>query len=132
MRYERLTFLLDGKIYYEGYHNLLVSRLYDLEDKIESGELVNVCDYIHEERANKDRKIEELEKENAALRERLKKAVELPDPSILPNFYGCVLTWYTVEEHKKLYDSEKEAEARLAELKEKVNDAGKVHRGLTQ
>lgn len=42
MRYERLTFLLDGKIYYEGYHNLLVSRLYDLEDKIESGELIKL------------------------------------------------------------------------------------------
>lgn len=76
--------------------------------------------------------IEYLETENAALCERLKKAVKLPDPSIVPNFYGFVLTWYTVEEHKKLYDSEKEAEARLAELKEKVNDAGKVHRGLTQ
>lgn len=94
MRYERLTFLLDGKIYYEGYHNLLVSRLYDLEDKIESGELVNVCDYIHEERANKDRKIEELEKENAALRERLEKAVELKakvgDTIYMPWVYGGI------------------------------------------
>ncbi len=78
MRYERLTFLLDGKIYYEGYHNLLVSRLYDLEDKIESGELVNVCDYIHEERANKDREIEGLQAENAALREQISKMIMPP------------------------------------------------------
>lgn len=63
-------------------------------------------------------RLEGIEAENAALRERSEKAVELPDPSIVPNFYGFVLTWYTVEEHKKLYDSEKEAEAHLAELKE--------------
>ncbi len=139
MRYERLTFLLDGKIYYEGYHNLLVSRLYDLEDKIESGELVNVCDYIHEERANKARKIEKLEKENAALRERLEKttlnrtiyyiASMWNDATltrrqevrcrtadyVCDKFVQCngfILNW------DEIYFTQEEAEARLAELKE--------------
>lgn len=61
--------------------------------------------------------VNSLKSENASLRERLERSVELPKPKIEPNFYGFVLTWFTVEEHKRLFESEKEAESRLAELK---------------
>ena len=43
-----------------------IDRLFDLEDKIESGELIS------------KKEVERLQAENAALRERLEKAVELP------------------------------------------------------
>lgn len=43
-----------------------IDRLFDLEDKIESGELIS------------KKEVERLQAENAVLRERLEKAVELP------------------------------------------------------
>lgn len=43
-----------------------IDRLFDLEDKIESSELIS------------KKEVERLQNENAALRERLEKAVELP------------------------------------------------------
>lgn len=60
-----------------------------------------------------------LKAENAAMRERLKNMVELPKPSIRYGFDGVILTWYTVEEHNKLYETERAAEEQLAELNEK-------------
>lgn len=62
-------------------------------------------------------KILQLQKENAELRARLDKAVELPKPEIYPTFYGMVVKWYTVEEHKELHYSPKEAEVHFAKLK---------------
>lgn len=41
MKYERLTYEEDNKIKYHGYSNLIINRLFELEDKIESGELIS-------------------------------------------------------------------------------------------
>lgn len=61
--------------------------------------------------------IKRLEAENAELKARLEKSVELPKPEIYPTFYGMVVKWYTVEEHKELHYSPKEAEVHFAKLK---------------
>lgn len=58
-----------------------------------------------------------LTAENAELKARLKKAVELPEPQIYTSFSGMIVKYYTVEEHAELYDTPEQAEARLAELK---------------
>ena len=65
MKYNRLTYSSNGKILFHGYNNLLTNRLFDLENQIESGELIT------------KEEVEAIKAENAALRERLKKAVEL-------------------------------------------------------
>lgn len=41
MKYERLTYEEDNKIKYHGYSNLITNRLFELENKIESGELIS-------------------------------------------------------------------------------------------
>ena len=88
-----------------------IDRLFDLEDKIESGELIS------------KKEVERLQAENAALRERLEKAVELPR-IIHPNEYE----WFVQYQNKyglifdKIFYSERAAEACLKELKEKNDD----------
>ena len=62
-KYERLTYSSNGKIMFHGYNNLIVSRLFDLENQIERGELI-----AQEE-------VEAIKAENAVLRERLGKAM---------------------------------------------------------
>lgn len=66
-------------------------------------------------------RIEELESENAELRARLDKAVELKEPDIELNPYtgDWELRYQEVVTKVKVYDEREEAEARLAELKAK-------------
>ena len=107
----------------------IYNRLAEIEDKIESGEI----DYV----AYKDKEIARLTVENAELRatlskmetvekelrERLEKAVELPR-IIHPNEYE----WFVQYQNKyglifdEIFYSERAAEARLKEIKEKNND----------
>lgn len=95
-----------------------IDRLFDLEDKIEGGELIS------------KEQFEQLQAENAELRARLDKAVEIPDyvfECINGKVERIFTEYLTVGELKNLeangYSLTKEAaEARLAELKgEKKN-----------
>lgn len=63
----------------------------------------------------------QLETENASLRARLEKAVELKEPDIELNPYtgDWELRYQEVVTKVKVYDEREEAEARLAELKAK-------------
>lgn len=75
----------------------------------------------------KERVLEEfraLEAENAALRERIDKAVEVLEklkeeiePRVYKSFFGFVVQVRTLQEHKEIYGTEEDALARLAELK---------------
>ena len=60
-----------------------------------------------------------LRKENAALRERLEKAVELREPRITVDHWGGLyeVVYEKVQVVSEVYDTRSEAEARLAELK---------------
>lgn len=65
-----------------------------------------------------------LETENAALRERIDKAVEVLEklkeeiePRVYKSFFGFVVQVRTLQEHKEIYGTEEDALARLAELK---------------
>lgn len=40
MKYDRLTYVSNGAVCYRGYPNLVVGRLFDLENQIESGDLI--------------------------------------------------------------------------------------------
>lgn len=117
-----------------------IDRLFDLEDKIESGELIS------------KKEVERLQAENAALRERLEKTVELPckvgdtiysldhfDLKIRENkviaitfllsnsvnhlevqahnFRGAVASFESIDFGKDVFTDRSAAEARLAELK---------------
>ena len=59
------------------------------------------------------------EAENAALRERLEKAVELREPRITVDHWGGIykVVYEKVQVVSEVYDTRSEAEARLAELK---------------
>lgn len=132
MKYERLTketvgsFGYDLKDFehkpkefndYDAFYayKMAVKRLGELEDKIESGEI----DYV----ADRDKEIARLTSENASLRARLEKAVELPR-IIHPNTFE----WHIQYQYKsgiidsKIKFSIEAAEACLKELKEKNND----------
>ena len=63
--------------------------------------------------------IERLEAENAALRERLEKAVELREPRITVDHWGGIyeVVYEKVQVVSEVYDIRLEAEARVAELK---------------
>lgn len=65
-----------------------------------------------------------LETENAALRERIDKAVEVLEklkeeiePRVYKSFFGFVVQVRTLQENKEIYGTEEDALARLAELK---------------
>lgn len=65
-----------------------------------------------------------LEAENAELRGRIDKAVEVLEklkeeiePRVYPSFFGFVVQVRTLQEHKEIYGTEEAALARLAELK---------------
>lgn len=96
--------------------NETYNRLAELEDKIESSELIS------------KKEVERLQNENAALRERLEKAVELPfrpdDYHIEPVFARIVVSTRTqgCKIAIPIYayincEDKNSAEARLAELK---------------
>ena len=68
--------------------------------------------------------VKSLEAENAALRERIDKAVEVLEklkeeiePRVYKSFFGFVVQVRTLQEHKEIYGTEEDALARLAELK---------------
>lgn len=63
--------------------------------------------------------IDYLEAENAALRERIEKAVELREPRITVDHWGGLyeVVYEKVQVVSEVYDTRSEAEARLAELK---------------
>lgn len=63
----------------------------------------------------------ELKAENAALRERLEKAVELREPRITVDHWGGLyeVVYEKVQVVSEVYDTRSEAEARLAELEGK-------------
>ena len=65
-----------------------------------------------------------LEAENAALRERLEKAVELREPRITVDHWGGLyeVVHDEVKTVVEAYETQQEAEARLAELKERNNE----------
>ena len=65
-----------------------IDRLFDLEDKIESGELIS------------KKEVERLQAENAALRERLEKAVELPF-IVIDKMTGKEADEYEIALHEK-------------------------------
>lgn len=67
---------------------------------------------------------EHLKSENAAMRERIDKAVEVLEklkeeiePRVYKSFFGFVVQVRTLQEHKEIYGTEEDALARLAELK---------------
>lgn len=62
-------------------------------------------------------KIKQLKAENDELRARLDKERELKEPRVYTSFSGMIVKYYTIEEHVECYDTPKQAEARLAELK---------------
>lgn len=71
-----------------------------------------------------ENRINELAAENAALRERIDKAVEVLEklkeeiePRVYKSFFGFVVQVRTLQEHKEIYGTEEDALARLAELK---------------
>lgn len=63
--------------------------------------------------------IADLQAENAALKERLEKAVELREPRITVDHWGGLyeVVYEKVQVVSEVYDTRSEAEARLAELK---------------
>ena len=67
----------------------------------------------------RNKELEKLEAENAALRERLDKAVELREPRITVDHWGGLyeVVYEKVQVVSEVYDTRSEAEARLAELK---------------
>lgn len=67
---------------------------------------------------------ERLKSENAALRERLEKAVELREPRITVDHWGGLyeVVHDEVKTVVEAYETQQEAEARLAELKERNNE----------
>ena len=67
---------------------------------------------------------EQLKAENAALRERLEKAVELREPRITVDHWGGLyeVVHDEVKTVVEAYETQQEAEARLAELKERNNE----------
>lgn len=74
----------------------------------------------HLEKANNELlKMLQLQKENASLRARLEKAVELKDPYyVVDNDSGMIRLYYEkVIRYGELYEDLEEAESRLAELK---------------
>ena len=79
------------------------------------------------------RQIKKLKAENAALRERLEKAVEEVDkvkkiiePTMYTSFCGFVVRWCTLMEHKELYGTQEAAEARLKKIKENNDDVRRI------
>ena len=66
-----------------------------------------------------EKRINELAAENAALRERLEKAVELREPRITVDHWGGIyeVVYEKVQVVSEVYDTRSEAEARVAELK---------------
>lgn len=89
-----------GKVAFEFIHRLLA----------ENGSLRN--------------EIESIKSKNVKLRDRLARAAEEVkeikreiEPKTYVSFLGFVVRWCTLEEHKEIYGTEKEALARLAELK---------------
>ena len=119
MKYERLTIKRENGFATARNTTLqrLIDRLAELEDKIERGEI----DYI----ADKDKELARLTAENAALHDRLKKAVELP---LLQTIRGNKLPYEVaykdnngriiVTKYRRW--QKKQAEARLKELKEEI------------
>ena len=63
--------------------------------------------------------LQRLKAENAELRERLEKAVELREPRITVDHWGGLyeVVYEKVQVVSEVYDTRSEAEARLAELK---------------
>ena len=66
-----------------------------------------------------EKEIEQLKSENATLRERLEKAVELREPRITVDHWGGLyeVVYEKVQVVSEVYDTCSEAEASLAELK---------------
>lgn len=77
------------------------------------------CDEYADEMYRAVEEIIRLRDENAALRERLEKAVELREPRITVDHWGGLyeVVYEKVQVVSEVYDTRSEAEARLAELK---------------
>lgn len=80
--------------------------------------------YLEAENAELTRKARQLTEENAALRERLDKAVELKKPYLEEDHYGGLyLVHYETVVHKiKAYEERAAAETRLRELQDNGTD----------
>ena len=84
-------------------------------------------DFIHRllaENGSLRNEVERVKSENVKLRDRLARAAEEVkeikreiEPKTYVSFLGFVVRWCTLEEHKEIYGTEKEALARLAGLK---------------
>ena len=78
-------------------------------------EMLSTPEYIK----NYKRIIADLQAENAALRERLEKAVELREPRITVDHWGGLyeVVYEKVQVVSEVYETRSEAEVRVAELK---------------
>lgn len=83
-------------------------------------EMLSTPEYIK----NYKRIIADLQAENAALRERLEKAVELREPRITVDHWGGLyeVVYEKVQVVSEVFETRSEAEARLAELEGGKNE----------
>lgn len=104
MKYERLTYIENNKIKHHGYTNLLVDRLFNLENEIESGELISTKEVG-------DTEIEFFVKHNDKVRKEAVQQVLIQALKIMNS-----ISWSHYDDGKAVRILEKIAEAYGVEL----------------